>query len=380
MLKSKTFKFSVVMFVVFWSHSLLYTQFVPYLTHVGYSASERGFLLAYFAVVGMLGQILTGYLSDRYGTVKKFFIFFTLILAASGYLFYHFEAKNFWVHLVLLGFTGGLIRVLGSFFETWVLEVDGLFDKFGLIRALGSLGWALGSLLTGYLIVNYSYDIVGIVAAIFSVILVFLSLFLEDATKVESQNLKLSDIGELFSNRNYVILIVVYFITYLVYNADSITVTELILELGGDAQSIGMKWFIQALIELPILFLGGKLLLKYKGRNLMLFASIVMLIRFMLYGFVTEVYHVYLITLLQCITFPLILITQKDLVYREVPPRLRSSGQMVAVSMTIGLSAIVTPILSGYLMEVMSVKSTIMVFGATMIIPIILMKRYQTQK
>lgn len=379
--KSKIFNFSAVMFLMYASHGLLFPQVVPFLTHLGYSASQRGLILSFLAIIAMVGQILSGYLCDRYGTIKRFFIYGTFILAATGMLSYCVNINNFYYHFFLVGIMAGTVRILSNLFETWVLEVDGIYHQFSFIRSFGSLGWALASLVSGFLIHRYGYPSLGYISGLMSLVVIFYSFKLEDASKqtIEGSTATLSfkDLKVLFTNKRYMYLVVVFTLTYFVINVDSITITDYMFHLGGNAQDVGVKWFVEALSEIPLMLVGGILLKRYGGKKLMIFSSLIMIVRMVTYGMATSVPQIIILSTLQAITFPLILVAQKDLIFRESPSHLRSTAQMFSISMSIGFSAVITPLVSGYLVEWLPIQTVIFIFGAIMIIPTIMIFIFQ---
>lgn len=379
-IRNKVIYFSVAIFTSFAAASLLFNQFIPYLTEIGYSVTERGYIMSLLALISIVGQIAAGYFSDKAGTIKRFFIYVVIVYGISGIFAFSLDSKNFVFHLTLIGFVGGLTRVINNLFETWVLEVDGLFSKFGNIRTFGSLGWAVASLLSGILVTQFGFKSLGYVNAILCLVTIFLTFVLEDANKQTETNISIREMGTLFQNKNYVLLIVIYAIAYFVYSAESITVVDLIYTLGGNAQSVGNRGFIHALSEMPMLFIVTTLVIRYGSKKLMIIGSLMIGVKFILFAFAPNVTAIYFISTIQMLSFPFILMSQKDLVNREVPTHLRSSGQLLSVSLTSGLSAIITPTVAAYLVEWTSINTTLIVLGLTMLIPVALMLTYKPSK
>ena len=370
-------KFSVLMMVLFASHAIMFTQIIPYLTHVGYNPIQRGYILTAYALVGMIGQVLFGYLSDRHATIKRFIVLSTFMVMASGFLTFQFQSKNFAFHFLMMSITAGSTRIAGNLLETWILEVDHVRDDFSFIRSFGSLGWGLASLLSGKVAIQLGYQYLGYISVLLSLLALWLASYVEDASKTSAQNLVLSDLGILFKNKNYVLLVVAYFMIYVIYNSDVVTVTEYIFYLGGNAQDVGMKMFIQALSEIPILFLGAKLLKRFDAVKLLKLSLVILLLRFALTGMATSVNQVIVLSLLQAVTFPIILITQRQLIYQEVPEGLKSSGQMMAFSLSTSLSAIVSPLLSSYLLTLFPMEQVLFILAGIVILPFMLMSFYK---
>lgn len=369
-------KFSILMFVMFFSHALLFTQMIPYLTVVGYSAVERGYIIAAYATFSMVGQALFGYLSDRFGTIKKFVIALTTLILVSGLLAYSFQEINYLYHFIMISVVAGSTRIAANLFETWILELDSMHDDFSYLRSFGSLGWALASLISGFMAVRFGYQSLGFLAAALSIIVVFVAITTEDVKKHSVERLRIRDLKRLFRNKRYVLLVFVFFFAYLIYNADGITITDYIFHLNGSSEDVGVKWFVQAITEIPLLFLGSYILNKFNIKNLFRISLVVLMLRFILTGLSTSVWQVIAIASLQTVTFPIMLIAQKHLIFKEVPQELMSSGQMVAGSLSMGLSAIAAPLLSSFLLTYMNINYTLYALGLILLLPIALMGFY----
>ena len=96
------------------------------------------------------------------------------------------------------------------------------------------------------------------------------------------------------------------------------------------------------------------------------------IIRFSLYTLATSSTQIILITSLQSITFPLLMISQKVLVANESPDHLKSTGQMLAISLYGGLSALLTPVVSGLLINAVGFDYTLLIFTLILFIPLML--------
>lgn len=376
-MKKNILGFSLLMFVVFVAHGLVNTQSVPFLTVIGYNSIERGYIMSFYAVIAVLGQFLSGYLSDKYKTVKRFFIYATIILIGFTFLTFVLNDKNFLLHFFLMGNTIGFIRIIGNLLETWIIEVDGMYPYFGSIRSLGSLGWALASLVSGYLIAYRGYALLMWVSIAFNILVVIVSFMMEDATKEMGVSINIKDVKTLFQNKSFMMLILIYGLVYVVYNSDHVSVTDFIFFIGGSETDVGVKWFVQAISEIPLLFAGTYFLKKYQGKKLMIFGTLMMGLRFVLYAVFPSTSAVIVFSTLQALSFPFVLISQKELVLNETPAALRSTGQMVSVALTAGFSAIISPILAGYLGAYMSIRVVVLGFGLFMLVPTFLMARFK---
>lgn len=376
-LASKT-GFSLVVFFGFCTYTLMATQIVPFLTQLGYSPTQRGYVLSMASIIAIVGQIIAGYLSDQLKTMKKLFIYITILLIMTACMSFLINVDNFWYHFFIIGMGIGSSRIALNFVESWIMEVDGLQHEFGAIRAFGSFGWALLSLLSGFLITSFGYPSLAMVIGILSVVVIFFALQLPDANKPSTERINLSEVSELFKNRDFVLLILIYLIAFISYNADTITLTDYMIELGGDESLIGVRWFIQAMVEIPTMFIGYRILRRKGSKWMMLVGTLTLMLKLGGSSFLANNTLIISFGLLQLFCFPFLLLSQKDLVYKEVPERLRSTGQLVAISLSVGLGGALTPIISGFLVELVGIQSALYIFSGILIIPIVLLPLLRT--
>ena len=187
---------------VFMGFSFTYTQIIPFLIELGYDPVERGLLLAFSAFIAIFGQFLVGYLCDKYNTVKKFYHILVFLYVIFNAITYSYTSAYFFLHLLIIGFMGGLFRIVAGLVETWTIETSEYTrNNFGTIRAFGSIGWAIGSPLAAYLIYNYGYFSIAWSFAITSLLSYFVSRKLPDAHKiVKNDSLKIKDLKKLIDS------------------------------------------------------------------------------------------------------------------------------------------------------------------------------------
>jgi MFS family permease len=143
MSEKRIFTINFVLYLVaFISLALAFTQMIPFLIYVGYDPLQRGMILSTIAFVAFFGQLWSGYLCDRYHTVKRFFGLFWIVFTISSVLMYYVTAQVFFFHFIAVSFVGGLFRVTNGLLETWTIETSKkVRDNFGMIRAFGAIGW-----------------------------------------------------------------------------------------------------------------------------------------------------------------------------------------------------------------------------------------------
>ena len=367
-------KFTFFYLIVFISLSIPYAYMQTFLDYVGYDVVERGYILSGSAIVAIIGQFVTGYICDRYKTDKKPFNVLIILMAISTVTMYYITEELFYFHLIFISLMSGLFRTVLAVQDTWTLEVDdNCKNNYGFIRAFGAIGWMIGSLAGGVLLETYGYNMLGYIFGVLTIITVLYTKFIPDAFKVETEdNITFKDVVNLFKSRRYFLIVMIFLFINIVATADMYTTVDKMLELNAGESVIGLRWSIQAFVELPLFFLGGYLLKKFGDYKLMLFGTLMYVIRFILYSIANTPELMIMVTCLQFCTYPLIMITSKTLIDSVTPIELRASGQNIASSIYIGLPLLITPILAGYIISFTSINMALLTFGLIGIIPLIM--------
>lgn len=297
----------VLYLVAFISLALAFTQMIPFLIYVGYDPLQRGIILSTIAFVAFFGQLWSGYLCDRYHTVKRFFGLFWIVFTLSSVLMYYVTSQVFFFHFIAVSFVGGLFRVTNGLLETWTIETGKkVRDNFGMIRAFGAIGWAIGAPLTSFLVTSFGYQYLGLFMAIAALITYGIASTLPDAKKVKTEApLRFSDIRQLLSHKPYIMLMVIFVLVSVVMTADMYTVIDKILFVGGSNDDVAFKWSFQAIMELPLFFLGGWMLIKLGSKKILIFSIIFYILRFVLYAIVQTPFLLIAVSGMQMLTFPL---------------------------------------------------------------------------
>lgn len=366
-------------FVSFISFALPYGYMQTFLVYVGYDVVERGIILSGCAVVAILVQFFAGYLCDKYKTDKVFYNLIVILFVISTYVMYRVTEMNFFLHLIFISLVGGLFRTVMAVQDAWCLETDDdCKNNYGPIRAFGAVGWMIGSPLGAWVIEQYGYPSLGLVFAVLSIFNVAITFFMQDAIKQEKkEGIHFSDLKKLVADKRYVIIVLIFLIINIIATADTYTMVDKMLVLGADEGMIGARWSIQAFTELPLFFAGGYLLKKFGDYRLMMFGTIMYIIRFLLYAVVQSPEMLIVVSLLQCVTYPLIMITSKTLVDDTTPPELRASGQTIASAFYVGVSLLIAPVLSGILADAFGLDLTLAIFGLSGVLAIALGSVYK---
>lgn len=377
--KKNVLMLCLLYFVSFISFALPYGYMQTFLVYVGYDVVERGMILSGTAVVAIIFQFVAGYLCDKFKSDKLFYNLLVIGFVITTYVMYQVTEINFFLHLIFILLVGGIFRTVNAVQDAWCLETDDhCKNNYGPIRAFGAIGWMIGSPIGAWVISEYGYPALGIVFAGLSILNIVITFFMQDAQKHEkSSSIQFSDLKKLIASKQYVIIVLIFLIVNIIATADMYTMVDKMMALGAKEGMVGARWSIQAFTELPLFFAGGYLLKRFGDYKLMVFGTIMYIVRFILYAIVQSPELLIAASLLQCVTYPLIMITSKTLVDNTTPPELRASGQTIASAFYIGVSLLVTPTLSGVLANAFGVDITLLLMGMFGILALLLCRVYK---
>jgi len=345
--------------------SFAMTQFTPFLSKLGYNSMERGILLSSFAVMTIILQMVFGFLSDKYKTVKKFMALILLIYGSVAYLFYTKEVQAFTYHMIAIAFTGGLINTSCGLSDTWILASNEYLRKsLSFIKAFGSIGWAAGSVILPTIILKFGYSGVSNCILILCTFSLGIMYFIDDVKKIHNSDVekaRMADIKELILNKKYSLLVFVLLLMNCVIIANNSAVVDKMLILGATDLQIGYKWSIQSVIEIPTYLLGGYLLRKFDHYFLLKVSATSLTIQFILFGVCNSVIGIIIFSIFQMFTMPLIMIASKTLIYELTSDKMKSTGQLYAMSIFGGVSSLLVPVCAGTITRYFNVNITLFI-------------------
>lgn len=360
-------------FLAFFAISMVNTQMIPFLTSLGYDVVVRGYILAANAIVAIVGQFLFGYLCDKFKGIRMFFALAYSILLISGILMFMNTNQVFWYHLCTVALMGGMVKVIMGLDETWMLELDS--EQYGNLRAAGALGLTIGSPIAGFLVDTFSFFALVIALSITSVLL-FIFIFLSKDVQKEGESIQLQSLKKLIMNGPYLLLVCIYLLVYMIGTADQYVVIDKMLDIGSAHALVGIKWALQSFMEVPLFLLAGKILKKYKPSTLLIFGTIMYAVKFFLYGWSSSGWMIVATAALQIVTLPIIMLTSKVLIKEVTPKDLASSAQMFAMAIFIGVSGLLTPIITSWLSERFGYDNTLYMVAAFSIVPLVFIFAY----
>ena len=181
-------KFWLVVGVSFIDHvggTMLFPFFALYITQkFGVGMTEAGVVLGLFAISGLVGQMIGGALTDKFGRRKL--IIGGLVFSALSTLSLGF-VKEFSVLIPLAIGIGLLSDIAGPAHGAMIADIlpeNKRQEGFGVLRVVGNMAWIIGPTIGGF-VAGKSFLALFIVDAIISCVVALLFFLLISETKPE---------------------------------------------------------------------------------------------------------------------------------------------------------------------------------------------------
>ncbi|MGL5978165.1 MAG: MFS transporter [Erysipelotrichaceae bacterium] len=356
-------KFSFVYFIAYIFLAAVSTQFVPYLSALGYNAAQRGFLLSFASICAILIQLYMGYLSDRHQQVKRFFLISLLICGLAAMCFFQYETAMFVMHCILIGLCGGIGNTSFTTLDNWLYSNgETLRINFSFIRSFGSLGWSVGSIILSQLISLFGYRTFGLAILGFTLFLMACVSWCDQSHTLERQakvSLKKQDIVSLLQNKTYVMAVCCFFFLTMAITAHNSATVDKLLELEATTAQIGLKWALQGIVEIPLFLAGVWLFRNFSTYKLLTLSALAIFVQYVLFATCSSVEAMLWICVVQFIHGPLFMVAARNIVYEQSPTKLKNLGLLLAVSLYYSIPGIIFPMIGGMMTNQYGVNMTL---------------------
>ena len=188
-------------------------------------------------------------------------------------------------------------------------------------------------------------------------------LTLKDPKKpdVPQEEAKQISYGEFFHKYKKIFVVlgamVMIFFCHMLINTYMI---DVIKEIGGNTTDQGNAIFVQAMVELPTMFLFGLILKKFKVNNLLIFAAVCYVLKHALICFAPNLPVFFLAMILQMLSYAVLVPASVYFAEEHVAPEDRNKGQAVVNAATT-IGGLLASLFGGILLSVMSVHGVLLV-------------------
>lgn len=329
----------------------LFIPFLPvFMKAQGMSETKVGLLISVGSLITIIVQPTFGMISDRLKTIRKVMLVLILLTTISGFFLYQ-ASSMIWIvifTLVVYAFLMPLDPLCESLSFT---TAETLKISYGSVRTYGALGYAVLSLIVGYIMdwfglhsISYLFAVAGILA--------FLSVWLLRDAPPSPVPVTIEGFKKLILNKEILLFLLLILIASISARMNDTFLGIHVITLNGDNKLVGLAFFIAAASEIVIFALSFMWLKPGKELLLITIAIFFYVVRFFLSGIVDNPYALIAVQLLQMVTFPIFYTAAIQYLYKLVPREWRATGQTLLALLFFGFSGMVASAIGGYVYNV----------------------------
>lgn len=350
-------QFSIIYFLQNFVICLFFSYVVLYLKDTGYTESQIGTLMSVSTIVTILSQPLVGYISDQFISIKKIYMIISasMLFLVIAFPFIRENIVLLYVAYMFISLTGRSSNMAIDNYVTKLATIRSGLD-FGFVRGIGSLGYAIIAIVSGYLISYFGYNILFILHTISMLALLFFTYRAEDlpahVDKGAGKRVNfLAAMKLILKNKSFALFIASISIAWVGISASTTYIPVTIERIGGTSGSYGLAISLAALSEIPVLWNYYRLY-RYASVETWLLISLCVyglrMIIMLLFPYVPVVVASHA---LQSVSFGLFLPFFFRRIQDIVPPEFYSSALSVATSLYSGVGAMIGSFLGGIVLE-----------------------------
>lgn len=325
-----------------------------YYARIGLTGVQIGSLAALPALVGAVGSISWGAVADKFRWHRG--ILSIAVGGAVGCVFFLSRATSFPALVVwtaLLALVGSPISpILDSL--TIHRSARGA-GSYGQVRVWGTVGWAVATLVVGYLIGRT--DIRWIFYSYMVCLACTLGAFLVQAAPSSDVRPRLAhDLRTLITNPRVLLFLASAAALGTSLGGASHFLSLYLDELGADETVIGVAWALAAVSEIPVM-LGSAHLVRRFGLERMLRVSFLSFAgRWLCLSYVPSAPWALALQLLHGVSFGAFLVGGVTFTYQLAPAGLGTTAQAIFSTVSFGLSSLAGALLGGYVYDMAGLR------------------------
>lgn len=335
---------------LFFALLAMFISFLPvYLDAEGISVSNIGLIIGTGGVVAVFSQPFWGVISDKRKTVKKVILLLLVLSSITGYFLY--QSDSFIILLVLTMAMYFFLLPIDPLIETLNFQTsqkNGV--SYGSIRTYGAVGYAVMSLIVGYVVHYFGSQSLALLFVAFGIISLLVCAALPDAAP-SSKPVTFEGLKQFFSYRKTRMFLFLIFLAAVPNRINDQFLGVYIRELGGSVDLVGQAWFFSAGSEILVFALSFWWLRKGREVLLITVASAFYIIRFVLSYMFTDPQVLTLLQFFQAFTFPVFYSAAIQYLYQIVPEEWKATGQTVLAILFFGVSGIAASYIGGWFYE-----------------------------
>ncbi|MDZ7371985.1 MAG: MFS transporter [candidate division KSB1 bacterium] len=323
-----------VFFLFYFGLSAWLPFFNLYLKSRGFSGAQVGVVAGSYQAVLFFVVPIWGMLADRFGNKRLLMI----VLFTAGLLIWNLRLiADYHLMIGYIILLAAMHHPLGTLSDSLAIGYVKHNPRaaFGQFRLWASLGWALGNLVMGRLLLSRSYTLMFSIAAAFYLAAWLLTDFFREQRSL-SEPRSYKEAPRLFMQKQRIAFLLLLTLYGIAISPLYVFINLYYRDIGANNQIIGAAFAVQALSEVPFFLYGRALAARFGSGGLLVFSMVTAVGRLVLYGLIRHPLPALAVGLTSGITYSLFWIAIVDLMHDLTPEKYRSTAQSLLWAFHVG--------------------------------------------
>lgn len=337
-----------------------------YLTGLGVGTDVIGVITAVFSGFAALSQAYLGKVSKRNHKLnwKSIIIYLLSIRIAMNFILMATSSR--FISTLVFGVAIFSMHVMLPFISAanFYYISNGIEINYGLARGVGSLFFAVMTIIVGNLVSSFGdctillSGLIGAVAFLIPIILLpYDSKF--DHTKAKEED---SDLQTSFFKKypQFSLSLIAFVLIMAIHNNTNTFFLQIIQSVGASNKELGKALFIAAMSELPVMFGFSWIIKKFKTKTLLLISALAFAMKTATYLISTNISGIYFGQVLQLFSFALFISSCVYYTQERMAKTDSQLGQSMAAS-AVTLGSVIGSLSGGFLIKEYSISTNLSV-------------------
>ncbi len=345
-MSSNVLRYFVLFYIFIYAGQAVFNTFLPvYFSDIGFTSLQIGSILSLGPFVAMLAQPMWGALSDRAKTKNTILL---VLIAGSGIAMMLFPISPLFAYVMV-------VTCLFTLFQTSIFAIGDTITletidrvkhgNFGHIRMGGTFGFAVMSLIFGFIAKDHLSSMFPVYAGTMAVCFLLVLKF-PNIEGHQSKGKGMS-VGVLLRNKKLMLFLGFNFILQITLGFYYSFFPIYFKELGGDNAMLGWSMVISSLAEVPFLLFADKIFKRFKIYYVLFLAAGATIVRWILFYYIDSPSWILPVQALHGLMFIVLTVTMATYINREVPKELKASGQTFNGLLNLGVARIIGSMAGG---------------------------------
>ena len=336
---------------------------VLYYQSLSLTGAQIGLLVGGAPLITMISLPLMAGIADRTNR-HRLIITFSLLILVIGLLFFPFLSTFALLFALSIVFAVFLAPVFPFANSATMVMLDERRELYGRIRLGGTLGFSVAAAVAGTLVENFGFKL-----AFWGAALIYLIAFLINQQLVYSKEIdkpliqKQGPIRELLKSPRYVILLLLGFVGGISFSTNNTYLFPYLDTLGAEESLMGLALTIGTIAEIPVLFFAGHFIKRFKTYAVLIFATVMIAFRFLLFAVAVRPVFVLVIQLLHGLTHPLMGVAGVTYADEHAKTGFQATAQGLFNTALGGIGAAFGGFAGGILLERFGAKGMYLIFS-----------------